>query len=119
MSHPYKTLVDETLAKFGGLYTFEDIYEAVMVGDMQSFSEGDSWAVTQIGVFPRRRVLDILFAVGKLEELMKVEEKIVNFAREQGIDMIMANGRRGFEMFMLQGWKMVSSTYVKDMSDGS
>lgn len=118
MKHPYRKMVDDTLLKFGGLYTFEDLIEAISEGEMQSFHYGDSWAVTRICNFPRRRVLSVEFMVGDWKELMAVYHEIEEFAEHHGIDYLMANGRPGFETRLPDGWKRVSATYVKDLKDG-
>lgn len=117
--HPYRARVEETLAEFGGLYTFDDLLDLIDRGEMQSFSTGESWAVTQICDFPRKRAVSIEFAVGDIDELKELEKQIDEFAKRHNIDLVMANGRLGFDHVKTNGWKKVSSTYVKDLSYGS
>lgn len=112
-----KEKVDATLAAYGGLYTFDDILVEIAHGSMQSFSEGDSWAVTQVCNYPRKRVLVIEFAIGNLEELKVLEERVIEFARSHNLDMIMANGRLGFDFVKTRGWAKVSAIYIRDLSD--
>ena len=107
------------LTRFGGFYTVDDVVEMVRDGRMQSFTLGDSWAVTQIAEFPRKRVLDIVFMVGDAAELELLEADLIGFAREQGIDYMMANGRMGFLHKKFSGWKAKSITFVKDLNDGT
>ena len=52
----------------GGFYTLNDILTSIAEGKMQSFMEGDSWAVTKIVNFPRARLLEIMVALGNLDE---------------------------------------------------
>lgn len=119
MTHPYKLEVEEMLLKFGDLYSYDDILEAISTGRMQSFALMDSWAVTQVCEFPKRRVLDIVFVVGDLPTLELLESDVIGFAREQGIDLLTANGRKGFIQEAFDGWKMVSATFIKDLRDGT
>jgi len=119
MTHPYKLEVEEMLLKFGDLYSFEDILECIAAGKMQSFALMDSWAVTQICEFPKRRVLDIVFVVGDIPTLELLESDIIGFARQQNISLLSANGRKGFIREAFDGWTMVSATFIKDLSDGS
>lgn len=119
MTHPYHQKIDETLEAFGGFYTFEDLLDLIGRGEMQSFSVGDSWAVTQICDFPQKRAISIEFAIGDLEELKELESQIDEFAKKHEINYIMANGRLGFDFVKTDGWRKVSSTYVKDLSNGS
>lgn len=119
MKHKLHKLVDDTLEKFGGLYTFDDIVAAVRVGKMQSFANGDSWMVTQVAEFPQKRVLDIVFAVGNTDELSEIESEVIGFARSHGIEFMMANARPGFDKVKSDGWTKVSATFVKDIGDGT
>ena len=48
MMHPYHAKLARVLERMGGLYTVQDILNLIAIGKMQSFTEGDSWAVTQI-----------------------------------------------------------------------
>lgn len=117
--HPLYARAVQQLARAGGLYTFQDIMERVADGRFQSHAFGESWAVTQIAEYPRKRALNIVFVVGHLEELNLMEADLTGFAREQGCDVILADGRVGWEGKMLPGWKVMSTTYIKDLSDGS
>lgn len=117
--HPLQAQIEETLEAFGGFYTFDDIVQCVKDGKMQGFVQGDSWAVTQVCEFPQKKALDIVFAVGRFEELEIIEADITGFAREHDIDIIFSNGRLGFDGKKLPGWKKVSAIYVKDLRHGS
>lgn len=110
---------EKLLADFGGFYTLWDILERIDDGRMQSFVLGDTWAVTQIAKFPQKDVLDLVFIVGHEEDFDELHTDIIGWARERGITFAMANARLGFDRKKLPGWRMVSATYVKDLSDGS
>lgn len=109
-------VVARMLQKFGGFYLVEDIIDLVRAGKMQSFVLGDSWAVTQICEYPRRRALDIVFMVGNKDELELLETDLIGFAREHDIDYMTANGRKGFIKKAYPGWNLVSATFVKDLT---
>lgn len=117
--HPYKAIVDRSLARFGGFYEFDDILDFIDRGEMQSFAYGDSWAVTQICDFPRKRAVDVVLVVGSVEELTHIEEQIVEFAKKHEIDTLMANGRLGFDKIKTKGWKVFTTTFIKDISDAT
>lgn len=99
----------------GGLYEFEDILDAINNGHMQSFSDGDSLVVTRISHFPRKKVLEIIIALGTIEQLMAIEPRLVDFAKEWGCSAMMAYGRLGWEGVMTKGWKRVFSFYMRDL----
>ena len=47
----YHRKLARVLDRMGGLYTLNDILTMIAKGQMQSFVEGESWAVTQICQF--------------------------------------------------------------------
>lgn len=121
IKHPMRERVDAALQKFGGFYTFEDILERVTDGRMQSFAHNDSWVVTQICVFPRKTVLDVVFAVGDSADLEIIHSDVIGFARRLDIPMIMAAmGRDGWDPYAKRnGWSRVASVYFKEIGDGT
>ena len=54
-AHPYHAKLARILDRIGGLYSVSDILGAIAAGHMQSFTEGDSWAITKVVQFPRAR----------------------------------------------------------------
>ena len=102
----------------GGLYLAQDILTAVHAGRMQMFSENDSIAVTQIGVFPRCKVLEIIVVVGDLDELRILHDRVLAYAEEIGASVVQAYGRRGWNPDAARrGWKVKARSflYQKDM----
>jgi hypothetical protein len=111
--HPYLKRLERALARMGGLFIVHDIISAVRAGRMQMFSEGDSIAVTQISLYPRAKVLDILLVVGKLEELRILHDRLLTFAAEVGASVIQAYGREGWiGDATKRGWKVKARSFV-------
>lgn len=120
VEHPWKLHVDHILEMHGGFYTFDDIVAAVQRGDMQSFNCNESWAVVQVIDFPRKRVVDVVFVVGKMEDMELLESEVIGWAREIGAVMLMTGARNGWrDRAQVRGWKTVSSIFMKDLTDGS
>lgn len=109
----YRLELDRMLEDSGGFYTFDDIMDHIRRGQMQSFAVGDTWVVTQINEFPRKRVVEVVFVVGQLSMLPVIESQVIQFAHEIGAVMLMAAGRRGFEHKHLEGWKAVNTNFVR------
>jgi hypothetical protein len=117
-AHPYHRKLARVLSAMGGFYTPQDILSAIAVGKMQSFVEGESWAITQIAVFPRAKVLEILVALGDLDELRILHDRVLAYAEEIGASVVQAYGRRGWNPDAARrGWqvKARSFLYQKDM----
>jgi hypothetical protein len=116
--HPYHKRLERVLERMGGLYTLNDLLTEIAAGKIQSFVEGDSWAITRIALYPRAKVLEIFLAVGSLDDLRKLHDRVLTFAAEIGAGVVQAYGRRGwFPDAERRGWKVKTINYVyqKDM----
>ena len=113
--HPNLEKMNRILERLGGLYSFEDILTEVEDGKMQSFSEGDSMVVTKVVHYPRKIVLEIYAAVGTLDELRILQSTIDAFAREHSCEAVMASARSGWDGVKSPGWRMIYSTFMKDL----
>lgn len=108
--------VERILERSGGLYSIADVLERVQSGDMQSFSINNSWVVTQVIDFPQRKIIDIVFAMGKLAEVESLEAQIIEFGRKHGASLIITNGRKGWHKSANRhGWRDIASVFVKDI----
>ena len=99
----------------GGLYTVSDILAAIAAGHMQSFAEGDSWAITQVVQFPRARLLEILIALGDIEQCRTLHSRILQYARDNGIGLVRNGlwlGADGFQHPLTSGWKIRTKTFL-------
>lgn len=117
MALSVKQKLDRALAISGNAYTFEDILHEIHEGRMQSFAEGESWAVTQIVDFPRKRYVEIVFAIGNLDELKTIYPRIEDFAKAHMADGLRAFGRPGWmRQFNIDkhGWAETTRVYVRE-----
>lgn len=111
--HPYHAKLARALSRMGAVYTVNDILRAIAEGRMQSFAEGDSWAVTQVVDYPRARMLDILVALGELGALRKLHDRILEYAERNDIALVQAYGRRGWiNDAKSHGWKVRTTSYL-------
>jgi hypothetical protein len=109
----YHRKLQRALDAQGGLWSLNDILERLADGRMQSFVHNNSWIVTQISIFPRRRVLDIIAAVGDLGDCRILHGRILAFANEMNVDLVAAYGRRGWARDAdRNGWKIKTTSYL-------
>jgi hypothetical protein len=106
---------EKVLGMSNNLFNLEDIREGLQSGNMQSHAEGDTWAITQVHEWPRRKAVNILFVVGSLSNSLKLEQKIEAWAKEIGADLVTAVGRDGWWNKHTPGWKKVGTLYSKDI----
>ena len=97
----------------GGLWALADILERISDGRMQSFVHNNSWIVTQISVYPRRRLLEIVAAIGDLKDCRLLHGEILAFANRMNVDLVAAYGRRGWARDAdRNGWKIKTTSYL-------
>ena len=117
-AHPYHAKLKRVLDRLGGLYTLNDILSLVARNEMQSWVEGESWALTRIAIYPRAKVVEVLAVVGRLDEARVLHDRILIFAAEVGAGVIQAYGRTGWMPdAKRRGWRVLAKNYVysKDM----
>lgn len=107
---------EKLLEDAGGFYSFDDIIEAINSGKMQSFSDGESWVVTQVHEFPRKKAVEIAYGIGNSEAMLGVlQDRVVEFAKSIGASTIIATGRIGWHKTAGDDWKMLSANFVREL----
>ena len=107
--------LQDALDQMGNTHSLEDIVGMIDTGAMQSFVNDDTWMVTQVVDFPRKRVLEIFLVVGELFATEKLFNEVDAFARAHGCDLIRAFGRHGWQKWAKpRGWKNGAHVYYKE-----
>jgi hypothetical protein len=110
---PYEQKLARVLDAMGGLYLVDDILTRVHDGRMQSHVVNNSWAVTELGDFPRARKLNILAVVGDIQDHEALEGKVLSYARDVNAGLISAYGRRGWLPHAnALGWRLKTKSYL-------
>jgi hypothetical protein len=102
----------------GSLFTVQDLLNEIHAGRMQCFAENDSIAITRLARYPRCQVLEIVAAVGSIDDLRILHDRVLNYAAEVGVGVVQAYGRVGWRADAeRRGWKVKAKSYVfqKDM----
>ena len=108
--------MERVLKMNNNVFNLEDIREELQSGRMQSHSVGDTWAITQVHQWPRRKSVNVLFVVGSLGDSYQMEKRIEEWAvREAGADLITAVGRDGWWNKRTPDWKKMGTIYSKDI----
>ena len=120
MKKTYLVQFQELLHDMGSTHTLEDVRALIEDGQMQSFTEGDTWVVTQMLPFPQATVMDIFFVVGEQKDFDVLQEKIETFARDKGVTFLRVYARKGFEYLIDRrswkfgkGWRPGPRVYTK------
>ena len=88
--------IESALEYGGGTHYYEDIVESIVSGKMQLWPAKDSCLVTEITVFPRKKVLHVFLGGGDLDEIIGMHESVVQWAKAQGCESLTLSGRKGW-----------------------
>jgi hypothetical protein len=109
----YRARLAEALERAGDLYSIDDILERIADGRMQAHVSRETICVTEISVYPKRRVLTIILLAGDLADGEDLHEQVLAFARRLQCDAIVAQGRYGWaRLAKSHGWTTVSHNMV-------
>ena len=109
----YRAKLAKALARAGDLYSLDDLLERINDGRMQAHVSRETIAVTEISVYPKRRVLTIILLVGDLEDGENLHAQVLDFARKMSCDAIVTQGRVGWaRLAKSHGWQTVSTNMV-------
>lgn len=95
-------------------YTLDDVLERLVAGDAQLWVEPDAAVVTEIGIYPRRKVLRAWLATGTYEGIRRIEQAVIPWAKSYGCDAIEIIGRLGWRR-RLKDYRERAVTMTKDI----
>ena len=78
-------------------YSPDDIARAVSEGRMQAWENRDSLIVTEILQYPQFCAMNVIVAVGDLRDVMEMQQRVEEFAREHSCKFIRIEGRKGWD----------------------
>jgi hypothetical protein len=109
----YEQKLARVLDAMGGLYLVDDLLSAIAEDRMQSFSIGNSWAITQVNQFPRAKRLQIVAAVGDMGDMVALHDRILEYASDINAGLVSTIGRRGWmPQAREHGWRLKAKNYL-------
>ncbi len=111
--------IERSLEYADGKYDLASVKELLDSRSAQLWLEMDelieSAAVTQIHVYPLKKVCTVMFAGGQNLEKFKTNiRRIEEWAKAQGCDAVDVIGRKGWEK-VLNGYKQIHTTLSKSL----
>jgi hypothetical protein len=114
---PYRPMIEAALRYAAETYAYEDVVKAVQTGEMFFWPAQESFLVTEVAQFPRKRTLHIFLAGGKLSEVKSMDESLVAYANFLHCDSISLSGRPGWEKALNDlGYKKIHTTLGKTLN---
>jgi hypothetical protein len=100
-----KPWIEAALAYSGGTHTFEDIVDGIAEGRFQLWPSERGCLVTEIVVYPRKKILNVFLGGGELAQLADMHRDVIEWAKAQGCQAASITGRKGWERaFRQYGW---------------
>ena len=101
-----------------GTYNWEDVVENVRQGRWYLLTLPNSALLIEFLEYPRKRVLYVLAAGGKFDEILKTENDVISIAKAKGCSSIEIRGRLGFEKVAKKydGWNKQYTVISKELS---
>jgi len=88
--------IEAALEYSGGTHDYFDVCQAVFTGKMQLWAAEKGCMVTEIVVYPKKKVLHIFLAGGELDQILDMEESLIKWAKLQGCESLSLAGRKGW-----------------------
>jgi N-acyl-L-homoserine lactone synthetase len=92
----YRDQIESALVYGGGTHLFEDVVQMVVEGKAQAWVNNDSIAITEVVVYPRKKVLDGFIAAGKCKEIVEMMPSAIEWGRSIGCTGFTIAGRKGW-----------------------
>lgn len=96
----YQKQIEAALKYSGGTHLFEDVAAAVAAGDMQLWANGDTVAITEVLMYPRKKVLHVFLGSGSREGLFEMIDGAWDWAQGIGCTAMTLAGRKGWLKLM-------------------
>jgi hypothetical protein len=102
----------------GGTHTVEDIYIGIASGQFQFWPLPNSAVVTEIVVYPRKKVFNYFLVGGKMDELEALYPITQKWAKSQGCHALMGMGRVGWSRSFLKskGFDVLGMTIYRELT---
>ena len=110
-----KSWIESALEYSGGTHDFGDIVDGLRRGVLQLWPTPKGCIVTEIVVYPKKKVLNVFLGGGELEQILDMHKDVIAWAKAQGCSALSMSGRFGWKKPLAKhGWKPQHSSYVKE-----
>ena len=111
-----KQWIEDALAYCDGTHTWEDILKGISSGAMQLWPAPRGCIVTEIVVYPKKKVINIFLAGGELDQILDMDSDVGRWAKHQGCTGATMTGRVGWKKPLNPlGWKIMHTQFAKDL----
>ena len=113
-----KSWIEAALVHCNGTHEWDDIVAGIASSKMQLWAAPRGCIVTEIVVYPRKKVINIFLAGGELDQIMDMEHDIGQWAKSHGCTGGMMTGRLGWKKPLTEnGWKLQHVSFHKEIEN--
>ena len=114
-----KDWIQSALNKGGDTHNFKDVVDGVLSGKMQLWLNANGCAVTELVVYPNKKVLHVFLAGGDqgqgIEQITDMHDDAMAWAKEEGCSGMSIAGRKGWQKVLKsKGWTQQFTTLAKE-----
>ena len=114
-----KDWIQSALNKGGNTHDFQDIVDGIISGHMQLWGGANGCAVTEIVVYPNKKVLHVFLAGGDqgqgIEQITDMHDDAMAWSKQQGCNGMTVAGRKGWKKVLKsKGWSEQFTTLIKE-----
>lgn len=106
--------ISEAVEQGGNLYTLQDVFRGVLSKGLQLWPGEKACILSQIGVSPRKKVLNAYLA-GDADELERMIPDLETYARDHGCTAVSLFRREGL-VADPEGYRPLWQTSIKELS---
>ena len=111
-----RTWVEDALSYCDGTHAWEDIENGIHTGAMQLWPAPKGCIVTEIVVYPRKKIINIFLAGGELDQILDMNDDVRAWAKAHGCTGATMTGRVGWKKPLKPlGWKVLHTQFAKDI----
>jgi len=111
-----KPWIEDALVHSNGTHNFDDVVLGIAESRMQLWAAPRGCIVTEIVVYPQKKVLHLFLAGGKLDQLKDMNTDITNWAIAHGCTGGTLTGRLGWKKALAPlGWKLINAQYALEV----
>ena len=111
--------IQSALNKGGNTHEFKDIVDGIISGNMQLWLGANGCAITEIVVYPNKKVLHVFLAGGDkglgIKQITDMHDDAIEFGKQQGCVGMTVTGRKGWKkVLQSRGWSEQFTTLLKE-----
>jgi len=108
--------IEAALEYSGGTHSLSDVIEGIASGKMQLWPAPKGCIVTEIVVYPRKKMLNVFLGGGELDQLLDMHKDVIAWSKAQGCEAITITGRFGWKKpLKAHGWKPMHASFIKEI----